>query len=188
MCPESLEVFVLRVDVQGPVEHLLNFGEKLLVGRFSEEVHDRDDDARVEDDGRPGDGYRMSRFITNLNHDSDHSLMSMFFLLCPSIASKMVITAAVSPTLLVLFLVLEINSDFVFDDRLDLDRFTVDDVAGVVDDSDRNVQNLLEAQKDFGLHQLDQVAEAEHEHEDFVVSKVSAEETLIWLGTHRSYR
>lgn len=52
--PEALQVFVFRVNAERAVEHLLDFGEELLVGHFREEVHDRDDHARVEHDGRPG--------------------------------------------------------------------------------------------------------------------------------------
>ena len=104
--PESLQVPVFRVGVQGPVQHLLDFEQKLLVRDFRKEVHDRHHDPRVEHDGGPSSdeyckqevvciGYLMSRFMTNLNQERDHSLMIMFFFACDSITSRMATTTFV---------------------------------------------------------------------------------------------
>lgn len=120
----------------------------------------------------------MSRFITNLNHDRDHSFTIRFFLLCRSMASRMVVTAG-QPTVLVLLFVLEVNSDFVFDDRLDFRGLRIDCVVRVVHDSNRNLQDLLQAQENLGLDDLDQVPEAEHQQEDFVVAEVPSEKPLL---------
>lgn len=52
--PQPLQVLVFGVNEQGPVQHLLDFGEELLIGHFRKEVHDRDHHARVKDDRGAG--------------------------------------------------------------------------------------------------------------------------------------
>lgn len=73
----------------------------------------------------------------------------------------------------------EVDADFVLDEGLDFGGLAVDDVVVVVDDPDRDLQDLLQTQEDFGLHDLEHALEAEHQQEHLVVSEVLVQEGFL---------